>query len=342
MITSSDICLLSADDVLAALKKREADVIDVVRTAHEMHARGDFVLPHSVFLQMPGADGNRGIALPALLGGKAPILGMKWISSFPNNIHHGVDRASAIIVLNDPETGRPRAVLEGSVISAVRTAASAALASQLLAAEGTTACCGIIGCGRVNFEIVRFLRATHSQLRSLVLYDIDFARAEAFKSRCRREWPECAVNISRNMYDLTCDTQLLSFATTASTPHFSNLGAIQSGSLILHVSLRDLSPQVILACDNVVDDIDHVCRENTSVHLAERLTGSRKFIRCTLGDILLGRAKARSCDKGVLVFSPFGMGILDLAVARYALELALPSGRFRLIDSFLPDPCRVD
>jgi ornithine cyclodeaminase len=94
---------------------------------------------------------------------------------------------------------------------------------------------------------------------------------------------------------------------------------------------------VILSCDNIVDDIDHICRAQTSIHLAEQLVGNRDFIRCTLAEIIRGEAAARRSVEGIAVFSPFGLGVLDLAVAQYVRELAFKNNLGIVINSFLPD-----
>ncbi|RLC03950.1 MAG: 2,3-diaminopropionate biosynthesis protein SbnB, partial [Deltaproteobacteria bacterium] len=82
--------------------------------------------------------------------------------------------------------------------------------------------------------------------------------------------------------------------------------------------------------------IDHVCRAQTSVHLAEQQIGNRNFIRCTLGDIFNGAQSKQ--DGKVAVFSPFGMGVLDLALGELVCKLATEKNCGTVIDSFFPVP----
>ncbi len=331
-----DIAILRGSEVRALLAGRELELIQAVRIAYETHGDGDSSLPHSTFLPFPGQPRDRIIALPAYLGGPCRIAGVKWVSSFPDNLQLGVDRASAVVILNSPQTGRPEAVLEGSVISAKRTAASAALAAQCLLSNSKVGCVGMIGCGLINFEIARFLLPVFPEAETFVLFDKDEARAKQFANK--KLFDGVGVEIAKDVKAVLRNCPLISIATTALTPHIGGLRECPQGSAILHISLRDLTPEVILSCDNVVDDIDHVCRAQTSVHLAEQRVGHRKFIRCTLADILRGRAPARNGSETFSVFSPFGLGVLDLAVGKLVRDLALQQGLETVVDSFLPGP----
>lgn len=333
-----DILILTGNDVAALLTGREAEIMNVVRMAYEAHTEGDSSLPHSLFLHFPNEPRNRIIALPAYLGQEFGVAGVKWVSSFPANLAKGIDRASAVVILNSPLTGRAEAVIEASLINAKRTAASAALAAQFLRDGADYSTLGAIGCGFVNYEVMRFLSVACPEIKSVLIYDLDSARANHFKDRCKQMLVGRDVQVAKSIDDIFAESSLVSIATTALHPHISDLSQCRKGSTILHVSLRDLTPEVILLSDNIVDDVSHVCRAQTSVHLAEQLTGNRDFIRCTLGEILKGRARSRRDEESVAVFSPFGLGILDMAVGKMIRDLAITEGRGTVIPSFFPDP----
>lgn len=328
--------VLTGHDVLALLEGRDLELIDAVREAYEAHARGATSLPHSVFLTFPDNPRNRIIGLPAHVGGEPGLAGIKWISSFPANVSRGLERASAVIVLNSMEDGRPVAVIEGSVISARRTAASAALAVRSLHGERRLSVVGVLGCGRINLEITRFLHAARDGGWELLAWDLDPERAGRFAARCEASLPGVTARVAAGPGQLLEQCPLVSIATTAATPHVHDLSMCPAGATILHVSLRDIAPEAIAVCDNVVDDPDHVCRAQTSLHLLEQRRGDRGFIRCSLGEVLTGAAPPRRSADGVTVFSPFGLGILDLVVAARVHQAARRLGVGTPIRSFLP------
>ena len=333
-----DILVLCGKDAQALLEGRELEIMRTVRVAYIAHALGESSLPHSTFLNFPNEQRNRIIALPAYLGAEFGVAGVKWISSFPHNLSRGMDRASAVVILNSLETGWPEAILEGSVISAKRTAASAALAALALADGERLAGVAMVGCGLINFEIARFLKAACPSLKNLYLFDLSSERAAKFKENCEATFEGVTAEVVADLSNALGRAPVISLATTAVKPHISSLSACAPGSVILHISLRDLTPEVILDCDNIVDDVEHVCRAQTSVHLAEQLTGDRGFIRCALADILTGVAQARKDRESLAVFSPFGLGVLDLAVAKLVRDLGVKQERGAVIKSFLPKP----
>lgn len=326
--------ILGNEPVRSILDGREPAVIELVRRCYLAHARGDTSLPHSVFLRFPREKRNRIIGLPAYVGGEQRIAGMKWIASFPGNVSAGIARASAAIILNSMDTGVPVAVVEGSTISARRTAASATLAAATLGSAEDRGV-ALIGCGVINFEVLRFLRSAMPGLAGVTLFDLNPERARAFMDRCARDFGDVKVTVADQLEEALGAHTLISFATTAATPH-TGLEHCRPGSLVLHLSLRDIRPDALLDNVNVVDDVDHVCREATSVDLAARLAGHRDFIESSLGEILAGSGRYRRDPQRVTVFSPFGLGILDIALADFVRLEARSRGLGTHLDDFLP------
>ncbi|RJQ80374.1 2,3-diaminopropionate biosynthesis protein SbnB [Pseudonocardiaceae bacterium YIM PH 21723] len=324
--------ILSEKDVLAILDQDDQRVLDIVADAYVQHAAARTSVPHSVFLRFPDDEVNRIIGLPAFVGGERPVAGFKWVASFPGNVASGLPRASAVVVLNSMETGRAEALLEGTHISARRTGASAALAARSLA-EPDTEQALLIGTGPIQLEILRYLRIALPSLRKLALYDLDPARAAAFGAQVGAAWPELTISVEPDLAVALRNNRLISLATTAIHPHL-NLDDVRPGSVVLHISLRDLTPESILDSRNVVDDADHVSRANTSIHLAELRTGNRDFIAHSIGELLT--AGGNHYDAGVVtVVSPFGLGALDMALGDAVRARAEQTGLGVRIDGFL-------
>jgi ornithine cyclodeaminase len=316
-----------------ALKGREREIVELVEYAYRLHCAGDSVNPPSYFLRFPDRPSARIIALPASVGGRLRVDGLKWISSFPENVSADIPRASAVLILNDHDTGYPFACLESSIISATRTAALAASAADWLTrGRQRPTRVGFFGTGLIARYIHTFLSATGWRFDEIGVHDVSADSATGFGNYLQRSRAPAQITLHQTPDRLVRSSDLVVFATTASQPHVSDAAWFEHNPLTLHVSLRDLTPEIVLASTNIVDDVEHCLKANTSPHLAEQVTGNRSFLNGTLADVMAGRVAIPS--NRPLVFSPFGLGVLDLAVGKYVYDQVARRGELQIIDAF--------
>jgi len=325
--------VISGAEVHRALHGREEEIVDVVESTYRLHGAGDSVNPPSYFLRFPDRPTARIIALPASVGGQVRVDGLKWISSFPENVAAGIPRASAVLILNDPVTGYPFACLESSIISAARTAASAASAADRLSrGRPRPTRVGFFGTGLIARYIHTFLAATGWSFEEIGVHDLSPDSASGFCEYLQRSGVGGRVTVHGEAEGLVRASDLVVFATVAGRPHVHELAWFEHAPLVLHISLRDLSPEIVLASTNFVDDVEHCLKAETSPHLAEKLAGNRQFLHGTLGDVIEGRVTVPA-DRPV-VFSPFGLGVLDLAVGKYVYERLAHDGELHVVEDF--------
>ena len=310
-------------------------VIDVVQSAYRQHGRGLTTNPDSYFLRFPDKPSSRIIALPARLslddGGD--VAGIKWIASFPENVTQGNPRASAVLVLNSTVTGYPYALLEAAGISAARTAASAAVtATSIARTVSPTGELGIIGAGVIARTVVDHLLAAGHPLAHVVVHDRDAASAAHLVRHARG----LGLEARADTLDAALDRQLVVTATTALTPYIDRAPA--PGQVVLNLSLRDYTPDALADVQNVLDDVDHCLKAQTSPHLLEQRTGSRDFVTGTIPELLLGKLDV-SPERGVVV-SPFGLGVLDLAVGGWVHDAAVRAGLAVEVPGFFGEETR--
>ena len=253
----------------------------------------------------------------------------------PGNITAGIPRASAVLVLNDYETGYPTALLEAATISAVRTAASAAVAARALARHlPATGQVAIIGAGIIARTIIRYLTLTGYPIENLLIFDLDPGSAQNLAGYASTELG-LSVTVASSVAAVLA-AQTLITATTAATPYLDT--PLQPGQLVLNISLRDFTPAVILGAENYFDDVEHCLKAGTSAHLAEQASNSREFVTGTLADVLRGRS--RPSGTRPVVFSPFGLGVLDLALGHFVLRAARERGLAHAVADFFGETQR--
>jgi len=328
--------VISGAQVQNALHGREKEIVALVESTYRLHGAGESVNPPSYFLRFPDRPSARIIALPASIGGQVRVDGLKWISSFPQNVAAGVPRASAVLILNDHDTGYPFACLESSIISATRTAASATLAADWLSRDRRRPrSVGFVGAGLIARYIHTFLASTGWSFDEIGVHDLSADNASGFRGYLQRSDVAGRITVYDRPEQLIRASDMVVFATVAGEPHVADVSWFAHNPVVLHVSLRDLAPEILLASTNILDDVEHCMKANTSPYLAEQLTGNRDFLNGTLNDVMAGRTVVPA-DRPV-VFSPFGLGVLDLAVGKYVYDEVAGSGDLRVVEDFFHD-----
>ena len=337
MPSAPTFCVIPGSAVKGAIDDHREDVFAAVEAAYRLHASGKTVNPDSYFLRYPDKPSARIIALPAHLGGAVQISGIKWISSFPENRANNLARASAVLILNDATTGYPVACIEASLISATRTAASAALAAEHISPNPFEGTLGIVGTGVIARTTFEWLLFRNWKFRKISLFDADRKEAEQF-SKWLREQHNLQADIEDRLEGALSDASLILFTTTAGKPYLADQTLLKHAPTVLHLSLRDICVNVVLASQNIVDDVDHCLKAGTSLHLAETETGNRNFVSGTLVDVL--ERKLKLDRDRPRIFSPFGLGVLDVAVGNFVLDATKASGTAMALPDFFSNSAR--
>ena len=306
---------------LLLLTQREiARLVDMrmaIRSAREAFiamARGQTVMPPKLYLPLPGGDDFR--AMPAFLRRPAAC-GVKWVNVHLNNHRLGLPTVMAVIVLNDPATGVPLAVMDGLLITKLRTAAASAVAAKALARPESRVV-GLIGCGAQADAQVEALAELFRLSRVKVWGHLP-SEASRFCRRMRRALPRmifepCAeiercVRGSDLIVTLTPSRRpLVKRAWVAPGTHVNAIGADAPGK-------QELDPRILHDALVVVDDraqAIHGGELNVPVRCGQYRA---RQIHATLGEILLGRRRGRRSSQEITVFDSTGLATHDVALA---------------------------
>ncbi|WP_150271163.1 2,3-diaminopropionate biosynthesis protein SbnB [Paenibacillus tepidiphilus] len=296
--------------------------VDTAEAAVRLLDSGDYAQPVKPYLRYKNLQ-NRIIAMPAYLGGEVNAAGIKWISSFPDNLKAGLPRAHSIIVLNDPGTGQPAAVLNSPVPSIVRTASVSGLMIRhfLQARARERIRLGIIGWGPVGQYHCRMAMALYGdRIERITIFDLKGADLSDYPSpeRERIEVAETWGEVYRHSdIFITC---------TVSNHRYIDIPPA-SGSLLLNVSLRDFKPEALAAVKAiVVDDWEEVCRENTDIEQLHLEQGLDRNGTQAITDVVCRSGLTAFAEDEPVFFCPMGMAVFDIATAVYYVKKAREAG----------------
>lgn len=299
--------------------------VALIREAMMALSRGETRnLPRQI---VPLGNGNAFGVMQGSLGDNA-VFGAKLVSVFPENFANGLQSHQGVVVLFDPASGAPVAILHAGEITAIRTAAASAVATDALAHPGPTHL-AVLGYGEQAEAHVRAI-AVVRRLSGVTVWGRDRTKREAFAKRIAAELGvSCtaadSVKVAVARADVICTTTaasepILKGEWVAAGAHVNVVGSSRAGPAEIDTELvarsrffADHRPSVIMQGAEFINakaagriDDDHILGE--------------------IGDVLSGRIVGRQSGRDVTVYKSLGHIVQDLASAWHVYKATLTSG----------------
>ncbi len=313
--------VLIADQKLVTEVFPMEEAIPTMRRALTMLADGDVVMPLRTMLGLPRGDAVMGL-MPSYLGGLESV-GVKVVAAFPANFGTEYDTHQGVVLFFDTERGLLRAIVDATSITAIRTAAVSGLVTDLLA-NPDAGDLAIIGAGTQAHTHLQAMLAVRP-VRRVRVYSVPAASAVEFAERESRltGLPVEAVATAEEAVkgaDLICTT------TTATEPVV--LGDwVASGAHVNAVgaytpTTRELDSALVAKARVYADRRESLLSESGEflIPKGEGLIGDDHIVG-EIGEVLAGRAPARTSPDEITLFKSLGIAIEDLASAHRIYEI---------------------
>jgi len=305
-----------------------AECIEAMAGALGALARGEVHMPLRSVVRGGGTPGLLGL-MPAHRDGDEPVFSLKSVCIFPGNPARGLDAHQGTVTLFDGETGVPTAILNGSAVTATRTAAVTALATRLLAREDARTL-AILGSGVQARAHLRALR-TVRPFAAVRVHSPNAAHARAFAD-------EAGGEVAASAEEAVDGADVVVLATNSREPVIERAwlapGAHVNAIGASIPSARELDTATIAASELFVDSRESAAHEagDFRLALAEKAIPGPEHIRGELGEVVIGAHAGRSGPDALTVFRSLGLAVEDLAAAELCVARARRAGAGAEVD----------
>ena len=309
---------LSQEDILS-LNVPYMDVIEAVRDAMAAHGKGLTQLPPKIHVNSRPASFLN--AMPAYMYDGREVSGMKWVSGYPENRSKGLPVTAGMMILNDCETGLPLSVMDCRWITAIRTAAVAAITAQYCKVEDTHAMT-IIGAGEQGKWNARLMKLAVPSLKKIYISDIYEPAITAYVEKMQPLIPDVEIIPfidDKARQAAIDDSQILLTATQRGDKPLIYTEMLHKGMLGIPLESTAWEGKTYTWADRFVcDDWDLV-----QVYLRDgKYTDGLNDEYQLLGKIVNGDAVGRANEDEFVIASSHGIALSDIAVAQMLYDKA--------------------
>ena len=315
--------ILSAADVRAALPMPKA--IDAMRHAYGQLSAGKVTAPPR---QHISTDKGITLLMPAHLPERSEF-GIKVVSVYDDNPNLDLPRITATVLVLDPATGLPKAIMDGSSLTAIRTGAGGGVAADLLARKDAKTV-GLFGAGvqaRAQLQAVMAVR----DIKRVNLISRTKTSAQQLATEITTWTDAPDINLALNSQQVVADADIVICATTSATPLFDG-NALQPGTHITAVGTfvpekREVDTTTIRRADRIVVDSQEACLEE-----AGDLIIPNAEIDAEIGEIVNGDQQGRQSNDEITFFKSVGVAVQDAVAGAVVLSEAEAKGLGTLVE----------
>jgi ornithine cyclodeaminase len=315
------ILVLSHDEVVELLPIKEC--IDVMRDAMIALAAGKIHQPLRTIIRPPDAAGLMGL-MPSYISGDRAAFGLKAICMFPGNPARGKDAHQGAVLLFSADTGELLAMMNASAITAIRTAAVSAVATDLLA-RADARDLAIIGSGvQARSHLAAMARVRAIKRCRIASRQMEHAQSFAEEMSGAFPFPIEPVGSVEQALD---GADLIVTVTSAVEPIVEREWISPGAHLNVVGSstprAREVDSATMAAASLFVDR-----RESTINEAGDYLFAAREgaigpdHIRAEIGEVLTGDKPGRTSPDEITLFKSLGLAVEDLAAAEYLYRRA--------------------
>ena len=287
------------------------DYICAIEKAFMLYGEGKVQMLPKVYLSFDNGDMR---CMPAYLP-SMEAAGVKNVNAHPKN--KDMPAVMATITLVDPDTGFPMAIMDGTHITKMRTAAAGAVAAKYLSREDSKVA-GFVGTGvqaRTQLEALLIVRP---KLSGIVVYDINEANMKHFAEEVRTQY-DLQVEYASSVKNAVEKADIVITTTPVRSP-IIKAGYIRQGAHINAIGAdapgkQELDPKILKQARIVIDNWEQASHGGEiNVPLSEKLI-SREDIYADIGEIVCGKKSSRESPEQITVFDSTGLAIQDISVA---------------------------
>ena len=321
-----EILFLKQEDVVKAGLLDMKMILEVTEKTFKMIGEGQIINPPKTMLGMPDNDNWTSfcMSMPSYIGGDVDIAGFKWASeSVFNATQPGMPYGVDVVMLSDPKTVYPKAIMDGTLITAMRTSAAAGVAAKYLASKSARTAC-LVGAGVIGRTMIMAMMEAVPSLEAIYLCDLDLPKAQALAGEYAGKYNVIPTSDTESA---ARKADVIVTMTTSRKPIIQS-GWVKPNATVIQMSVNEIEEDILLRADKkVVDNWTQL--SHGAGTLINRLTTEGRLTEemcATLPQLAAGQKPGREREDELCVCCTYGIGSVDVAVAHKIYQNALAQG----------------